>query len=151
MKLPNDVKDRLALIRRFVSYTKLSPTGCVEWTRSVTTWGYGAIRLSGKSVKAHRLSALLAGMDIDGLHVCHTCDNRRCVNPEHLFVGTRSDNMVDMVRKGRQRHQKLNETDVLNIRRLLADGLSQRKIAALTHMSQNTIKCINRRITWKHI
>lgn len=82
-------------------------TGCWNWTRSVGSPGYGDLFFNGRHVTAHRLFAHLAfGFDLDSsLCVLHRCDNRRCCNPEHLFIGTRGDNMRDCVAKGRYRNQ----------------------------------------------
>lgn len=90
---------------RFDEKVEIAKAGeCWTWTASVDGKGYGQFcHAGGKStMRAHRFAYERAfGPVPDGLLVCHTCDNRRCVNPAHLFVGSHSDNMKDMRRKGR--------------------------------------------------
>jgi len=76
-------------------------TGCWEWNGKLLA-GYGVFRWNSKQQKAHRASyEQYKGAIPDGYFVCHSCDNPKCVNPDHLWVGTQSDNIKDAVRKGR--------------------------------------------------
>ena len=87
-----------------LSNTVITSNGCMEWKGTRDKYSYGRTWHNGKSgYKAHRLSMKLAGYDIDGWLVCHRCDNPSCINPEHLFLGSFSDNIRDAQSKGRFR------------------------------------------------
>jgi len=77
----------------------------LNWIESETKFGYGRFFANGKEILAHRMMWIFVYGDIPkGMCVCHTCDNPRCVNPAHLFLGTKRDNNIDMFAKGRQRY-----------------------------------------------
>jgi hypothetical protein len=90
-----------------------APDECWEWQGWRSPQGYGRFKLNGKQIPASRAAAILAGMPVrDGLDVCHICDNPPCVNPSHLYVGTRSRNIQDMADRGRHPKQAgLGEKD----------------------------------------
>lgn len=117
--------------------------------------GYGSKWRKGRMWPAHRLAWLDAGRQIpDGFVLCHKCDNRLCVNLDHLFLGTPGDNNRDRARKGRsvagERHPraKLSLTDVGNIRRAITAGESLRSIARRYGMDWTTIRAIRDERSW---
>src|SRR3990167_1210519 len=118
-----------------------SPEKCWEWKSCKNPEGYGQFTIDGKKVYAHRYSwELHNGTIPDGLWVLHHCDNPACVNPDHLFVGTQTDNMQDMISKGRSEylgisgennHQAHLTTDIVKIirKRYAFGGITQQKLA----------------------
>ena len=135
---------------------------CWEWVASKNRDGYGQFRLDGNTKKAHRVSALWAGIisDItDGDCVLHECDNPACVNPDHLWRGSHEQNMEDMVSKGRSHSfkgelsplAKLTEKEVRCIKNLLKAGAQQNLIAKQFGVSVPTISKINVGTSWSHV
>ena len=88
---------------RFFSKIKIANSGCWEWIAGIRgKTGYGAFKLEGKVIDAHRLSFIIhKGFIPTGFMVCHTCDNKVCVNPDHLILGTPKDNYDDGIKRGR--------------------------------------------------
>jgi len=145
---------------RFWDKVSVRKDECWLWQASVLSNGYGRFKFREKTVLAHRFSwCLKFGSIPDGKFVLHKCDIRRCVNPAHLFIGTNQDNMTDRDNKGRCHHptgethpgSKLKEFEVLEIRRMIDQGLTHRSIAALFSVAHQTITSINTRRSWSHI
>ena len=147
--------------RFWAKVDKRGPDECWPWTAATNENGYGVIRPAGKrtgpTVKAHRVSAELAGMDIDGLDVLHSCDNPPCVNPAHLRPGMDADNVADKMARNRQSKgsgigtSKLTEAAVIEIRAALAAGETHLDIAERFGVSRPTVTFISTGKTWRHV
>jgi hypothetical protein len=126
--------------------------GCWPWTGAVNSDGYGNFGKGRGSAKAHRVAwEMSVGPIPDGLQVLHHCDNPPCCNPAHLFLGTHTDNMRDMVRKGRDGRRRLNEEIVQQARRLWREGWTQRAVADRYGVSEATIFLAVHGQTWRHV
>ena len=107
--------------QRILDSIKKNENGCWEWQKRVTHFGYAQIKYRGTTCPAHRVSYKVFKGELPyGICVCHTCDNPRCVNPEHLWIGTHKDNAEDRVAKKRNNHYKktMSINEVLEIRNL---------------------------------
>lgn len=138
-------------------------TGCIEWGGCMNKDNYGVLTREGKICYTHRLAwELKRGPIPPGMHVLHRCDNPPCCNPDHLFLGTHLDNMRDRDAKGRCKigrrargeahcHSKLTESGVVEIRKRIAKGDSNKEIAADFGVSGPLIRCIKLGKIWKHV
>jgi hypothetical protein len=145
----NSLKERLA------TKTAVLKSGCWTFTGGQDSWGYGAIYLNGATIGAHRASWLVhVGSISDGLHVLHKCDNRQCVNPNHLYLGTHQDNMKDKATRGRN-YAGLTVLDidkVKEIKRILTSThRTLQDIGNQYSVSRYTIHNIKTGKTWKHV
>lgn len=155
--MPKGVFERKSLEVRF--WEKVSPepnSGCWLWLGAFDTGGYGHIGINRKMRIAHRVSYEMYKDKIpEGQNVCHSCDNRACVNPDHLFLGTHQENMADRNIKGRQSKgsthgpAKLTEAKVVEIRS--AKGVSQRALAAQYGVSRSAVVDILKGKNWAHL
>lgn len=123
--------------------------GCWNWTAHINRTGYGCF----DNKTAHRVSYAMTYGDIpDGLWVLHKCDNRKCVRPDHLFLGTAKDNTADMINKGRARRGtrgnggRITDEEIAEIRRAYAaGGITQTKLGEKYSLSNGYIsRVINR-------
>lgn len=141
---------------------KSSDGGCWQWTASKMHRGYGQFRHvsadgSVRVVRAHRLAwELSVGPISDGLHVLHKCDNRACVNPDHMMLGTNADNMRDKVQKGRQQrgervHAAKLDEDRVRLIRALGKTAKSADLSRMFGVCANQIQKILQHKAWKHV
>ena len=146
--------------RRFWNNVNKTPT-CWLWARPPSKDGYGKVSFTEGENKytyrAHRFAYLITKGDPTDNLVCHTCDTPLCVNPDHLFLGSVKDNAMDMIAKGRANTAKgtqlsnLTEEQVLEIRRRVSNGETQRRVMKEFGLTRTGIWHIVHRNTWKHI
>ena len=133
--------------------------GCIDHGQVGNDKGYGNTTHAGRTQKAHRAAFMREHSCslLPGTHVLHSCDNPRCVNPDHLRMGTHAENMLDRNTKQRQAKGtangtvKLTEEDVLDIRWLASEGVGMRQLGREYSVDHKTISAAVRRRTWKHL
>jgi hypothetical protein len=130
-----------------------SPDGCWLWMDALDKDGYGKFQAAGGTTeRAHRASwRLHGGQAADGLLCLHRCDNRACVNPEHLFLGTQRDNIQDMISKGRRGNPNagIDAGVAAQIKAALLSGRRGVDVAADFGVSRATVYQIKSGKTWK--
>lgn len=141
--------------------------GCWEWKGDLHPNGYAYTTNyeTNKKEHVHRVSyRIFKGEIPEGLYVCHRCDNKKCIAPDHLFVGTAKDNMQDAKQKGRLEHiklmqpkgeknasSKLKEIEVREIKKLISEGVKRSTISRKFNVSWTVIDSIKRNKTWRHV
>ena len=165
----SDLLNRIDLRYEFVQ-SKLADaiideeTGCWEYQGQIKTNGYGYftiyvswMRIQKRKFAAHRVAyAFFNGVDPKDKFVCHSCDNPKCINPDHLWLGTHQHNMNDMVEKGRQALQngfnngacKITKENLVEIVRMLKKGYSNKAIADKFSVTHSSISSIRRGKSW---
>ena len=134
----------LTQLERFLNKVQVNDQShCWEWQGALTKCGYGNVGIRGKNFRAHRLSAAFYnGFDMQSeMLICHHCDNPKCVNPDHLFVGTDKDNSRDMSRKGRAGRKKVTAEQALEIKTLFCTKQQTAKQLSKTYgLNESTIR-----------
>lgn len=143
---------------RFLSHISRFESGCWIWRGRTSHKGYGYFVVGETKFPAHRVAYQLWNSAIpDGSCVCHACDNRACVRPDHLFLGSPADNSADMKHKGRscrgrkQWSAKLSEADVIAIRHGISEGMTQIEAARRYGLDQSTVSLLVTRKTWAYV
>lgn len=152
------------ILKRLINAVDIdNNTCCWGWNKFTNKDGYGSLTLNRKSQLAHRVMYYLVFGEFDNyLSVCHKCDNPKCINPYHLFLGTKSDNMKDCFDKGRSKIKpvsfkgsnnpmsKLTHHEAMEIRKVsLSGNISQKTIADNYGISQSQVSLIKLGKLWK--
>lgn len=133
---------------------------CLIWKGAISSHGYGSVGFMGKAWMAHRASYYIhTGVDPAKNEVMHTCDTPLCINPNHLTLGSHTDNMLDMEGKKRSRHfkgsqhgrSKLTENAVLEMRKQYESGISYQRLANQYGVSKRACMLAVKGVTWTHI
>lgn len=139
---------------------------CWPWLGCLGTGGYGVFWLRGRNHASHRVMWMLERGEIPaGMFVCHTCDNRRCCNPAHLWIGTSAENTADKVAKNRQargaqtkpelrargERQGLAVLTVALVRRIRRSGLTHAALARKLGVAVSNVRNVRTGFTWRHV
>ncbi len=145
--------------KRFFKYVEKKQDSCWLWSGALSTGGYGRFVYKRKIWPASRMIWTWEFGEIpDKMMVCHKCDEPACVNPSHLFLGTQKDNMQDMLNKGRWEYHRgamkkplLKSNEVIEIRKMIEDGVNIKEICVKFSLRRSTIENIKYGRSWKHV
>ena len=128
--------------RFWLRVDKCDDDECWNWLGCLNTHGYGSFGFRQATIGAHRISyEINKGTIPEGRHICHSCDNKRCVNPKHLFLGSHTDNMADATAKGLLGHKPaMNADDVKLMKQLRSDGMTFESISSLFRCCSKTVR-----------
>lgn len=150
-----------SLVERFHAKYEKAESGCWEWTAALAGKGYGQIKIpkTRRQAYAHRLSyQIFKGPIPERTEVCHTCDNPKCVNPAHLFLGSRKDNAQDASQKGRIHISPIGHNGVLTVsqvrrikKALQLNLMTIAEVARAFDVSHTTISRIKRGLKWSRV
>lgn len=154
--------DVVVMRARFLAKTRLSACGCIEWTGARDKAGYGLLAVDGKKrTEAHRIAWFLAHGEWSrrpDRQILHSCDNRLCVNVDHMRIGTQAENIRDRQERGRQARgerqadAKLDAATVAKMREMHRDlGLSRIRLGEMFGVSARTAWAAVTGVTWPHI
>jgi hypothetical protein len=133
--------------------------GCWNWI-GAKRLGYGVLRINGKPTGAHRLSYIhFKGPIKEGKFICHSCDNRACINPLHLWEGSNQENIKDRDRKKRtariygENHwlSKYTNSQIAKMREMNKEGFTDKEIGKAFNAHPNYVRLVIRRIRWPHL
>lgn len=157
-----NAKLKPSAVNSLFSHCIKQPNGCWEWNLNIREDGYGGVvARDGKKSLAHREAWKITHGEIPSkMEICHRCDNRKCINPDHLFMGTHTDNMRDMRQK--ERHKPhigskhgmaiLDESKVQAIRQEYRTGnFTLQQLADINGVTIHAIWRVVHRKNWKHI
>lgn len=152
--------EKIIRLRKIFERSVIKRDGCWDWNKKEHHSGYCYMNYDGKNIGIHRISWMLYnGMIPNDMSVLHKCDNRKCSNPQHLFLGTNKDNIIDMDKKGRRNpvkgeahvNSKLTIEKVKKIKELLNLGVPISRISKDYSMSATAISAIKAGRTWKYV
>lgn len=153
----NRFKDKFVKLKK---HYQISDKGCWEWTGSIDQNGYGVMNIAKKHKRAHRISyECFYGKIPENSFICHHCDNRKCINPEHIYCGDSETNSKDMDDRKRRNalkgeenpRSRLKNDDVLKIRELYKQGVNGVELSKLFNCPHTLIYSIINRKLWRHI
>ncbi len=155
------------VVERFWEKVK-KQDGCWEWQSGARGGGYGGFKIDGRAWLAHRVSWIINYGNIpEGLNILHKCNNKNCVNPNHLYVGTQKENVRDAIDAGthyripdehrrpvrglEHKNAKLDHLKVREIRRLRKEGLGCRELGRFYDVDHSIISEVCNNKIWKHV